>query len=123
MLRQKIKTGEDSESRISSWVVEHFISEVEKLINLNLWHETNQPVVHRFGSVRLFAFAKPYPGVTFFLGEKKWRVIGKRILKEGQYAKELYTDHKGTLQHVEIPMSRYEQEVRDFHEEKETVPF
>lgn len=71
---------------------------------------------HRFGEVRLLAYAKPKLGVSFYLGDKKWRVAGRRALKDGQYLGELFYDHKGIFRHADIPMSRYVSEQKDFYE-------
>ena len=70
-------------------------------------------VCHRFGNMRFLAYAKPKPGITFWLGGKKWKIKGIRSFKPRdprgpyQYVKEIYTGTDGWMHHVEIKDSEY----------------
>lgn len=104
--RREKAEADDAKLILSSRVKSRLVAEVEKLLDLGLWIETDHPVSHRFGEV----------GVSFYLGDKKWRVAGRRALKDGQYLGELFYDHKGIFRHADIPMSRYVSEQKDFYE-------
>lgn len=84
-----------------------FIEATDKLIAAGSWEETLHQIAHRFGKVRFLSYSRPKSDKEFYLDGRKWKATWTRNLKEGQYAKEIYSSQDGWLHHVEIPLTSY----------------